>query len=53
MATLIATAKFNDVNPQAWQADVLSFIGHANHTAQGFASLELELVDDRSSCLIT
>ena len=32
MATLIVTAKLNDIDPQAWLADVLARInGHAIH----------------------
>src|SRR4029434_8687625 len=36
MATLIMTAKLNDVDPQAWLADVLARINdHAVHRLQG------------------
>ena len=37
MATLIVTAKFNDVDPQAWLADVLARI--AGHTIQNLDQL--------------
>ena len=37
MATLIVTAKLNDVDPQAWLADVLTRI--ADHPAQRLAEL--------------
>ena len=37
MATLIATAKLNDVDPQAWLADVLGRIN--DHPAAGLSSL--------------
>ena len=33
MATLIMTAKLNDVDPQAWLADVLARIAHAAEPA--------------------
>ena len=37
MATLIMTAKLNDVDPQAWLADVLARI--ADHTIQDLYQL--------------
>jgi hypothetical protein len=37
MATLIVTAKLNDVDPQAWLADVLARI--ADHTIQNLDQL--------------
>ncbi len=37
MYTLIATAKLNDINPQAWLADVLARI--ADHPASRLAEL--------------
>jgi hypothetical protein len=37
MATLIVTAKLNDVDPQAWLADVLARI--ADHTIQDLEQL--------------
>ena len=37
MATLIMTAKLNDIDPQAWLADVLARI--ANHPAQRLAEI--------------
>jgi transposase len=37
MATVIATAKLNDVDPQAWLADVLARI--AGHTVQNLDQL--------------
>jgi hypothetical protein len=47
MATLIVTAKLNDVDPQAWLADVLARI--ADHTIQDLDQLSaLELESERS-----
>jgi transposase len=37
MATLITTAKLNDIDPQAWLADVLACI--ADHTIQDLGQL--------------
>jgi transposase len=37
MATMITTAKLNDVDPQAWLADVLARI--ADHTIQNLEQL--------------
>jgi transposase len=37
MATLIITAKLNDIDPQAWLADVLARI--ADHSIQGLDQL--------------
>ena len=41
MFTLIQTAKLNDVDPQAWLADVLARI--ADHNSQRLAAPALEL----------
>ena len=49
MATLIMTAKLNDIDPQAWLADVLARINdHAIHRLDRVAALELGRRDGAS-----
>ena len=52
--SLIVTAKLNDVDPQAWLADVLARIaGHPAHQARRAAAVELDAISrSRSSSLI-
>jgi hypothetical protein len=51
MYILIATAKLNSVDPQAWLADVLRRI--ADHPAARAAPLALEAARNPSSCRLT
>ena len=46
--TLINTAKLNDVDPQAWLADVLTHIAHHPATHRRLVALELDAA--RASC---
>jgi hypothetical protein len=49
MATLIVTAKLNDVDPQTWLADVLARINdHAIHRLDELLPLELARRDGAS-----
>ena len=46
MATLIMTAKLNDIDPRAWLADVVARINdHAVHRLDRTLAVELEAVD--------
>jgi hypothetical protein len=50
MATLIMTAKLNDIDPQAWLADVLARIAEA--PVRPFGSL-LAIIGYRAGCFMS
>jgi hypothetical protein len=53
MYSLIVTAKMNDVDPQAWLADVLARIAeHPVQKTRPVASLDLAIPRATSGCLI-
>jgi transposase len=50
MATLIISAKLNDLDPQAWLDDIsCSHRRHADHQAETTAPVVLDIVDRRRS----
>lgn len=52
MATLITSVKLNNVDPQAWLANILARIANTDYQAGAVASLELDAADRQcSSCL--
>jgi IS66 C-terminal element len=53
MYTLIATAKLNGVDPQAWLADVLRRIADHRLPAARAAALALEAARNPSRCRLT